>query len=42
MKGHSPKLNTYYTKIYRVCQELFLPQVVRVEERARTKMVQVS
>ena len=41
MKGHSPKLNTYYTKIYHVCQELFLPQVVRVEERARPTDVKV-
>ena len=32
--GHSPKLFTYYTKIYHVCQEIFLPQVVRVGERA--------
>ena len=36
-----PKLFTYYTKVYHVCQEIFLPQVVRVGERARTKMVQV-
>lgn len=33
--GHSPKLFTYYTKVYHTCQELFLPQVVRVGEQGR-------